>query len=496
MTVRVRNLTALGLTSGIGSLLVGARQAGFEVLGNVEWRRYYFSKDPRGRNTCTENFPGAIFKNKIEDLTPQEIERVMNADLALSHPECGRYSQLSSMNTDQSDDPGDIPLFVDLVARLKPKFFIMDDLPKCFKAFPMREFSVRLPEYDLYPEWISNFHYGNVQKNRKRMFMVGAMKSERWAFRPGERENALTLRDVIGDLGEPRAGSNYPNHDPHVLDEIVGRGKHLETLGRDRAATYADLRDFFQSNPSGTILRYVSSTGKIKVKPSHATGYWNAHAHVLDGASLSMHPIRCLPYTIRERARIQGFPDDFVFYGTRLNAAGEWNHEKNNNIIKQTGKAMPIQFARYASEQVAAHLLGSPFESSGHRLIPPNPWVDDAKRWYCDNVGYSDQARACGECWLYSTCSIRSSRYGIGAAVKSITSAAPASADAATGGDLTSAGPTGLGSGKPSGDAGETGQAARPRRVAARTRSAPARSSRFAELPEGGEFGLFEEGES
>ena len=346
MTVRVRNLTALGLTSGIGSLLVGARQAGFEVLGNVEWRRYYFSKDPLGRNTFTENFPGAIFKNKIEDLTPQEIERVMNADLALSHPECGRYSQLSSMNTDQSDDPGDIPLFVDLVARLKPKFFIMDDLPKCFKAFPMREFSVRLPEYDLYPEWISNFHYGNVQKNRKRMFMVGAMKSERWAFRPGERENALTLRDVIGDLGEPRAGSNYPNHDPHVLDEIVGRGKHLETLGRDRAATYADLRDFFQSNPSGTILRYVSSTGKIKVKPSHATGYWNAHAHVLDGASLSMHPIRCLPYTIRERARIQGFPDDFVFYGTRLNAAGEWNHEKNNNIIKQTGKAMPIQCER------------------------------------------------------------------------------------------------------------------------------------------------------
>jgi site-specific DNA-cytosine methylase/very-short-patch-repair endonuclease len=731
----IEKLRAVGLTCGIGSLLVGARQAGFDVVGNVEWRRYYFSQDALGRNTFKENFPGAVFKNKIDDLTPQEIERIMNPALALSHPEshpdapmftsrgwkmaseirrgdlvlthrgrfrrvlavyrrrpgpdtekitlsrnsrqsgtaltlagnhpvlmgdgswrraaevrkgetivhlcetcqrcgelspvcvstgnascfchirkfwktapdeirrarlrpahtatklrvssgdhdftnesvrrkgqlvqarrssaedfviaalddtnlvrqyavgpyfidlaipelkigievdggswhkiekkkrqdekkkeylnkegwivvrvavrnvksvginknieacvaevrrlamnhrgeykfsaqavgglwrgrfdddevlydfsveednsyvlksyvvhnCGKYSQLSSMNRDQSDDPGDIPLFTELVGKIRPRFFAMDDLPKSLGAYPMSAYAAALPDYDLFPEWVSNYHYGNIQKNRKRMFMIGALKSERWAFVAGERGNGLTLKDIIEDLGEPRRGSNFPNHDPHVLDENCGRAKHLVTLGRDQNATYADIKRFFLANPPGTTLKYFSKHDDgsgglvIKHKPSHSAGYWDAHTHVLDGASIQVHPHRGLPYTIRERARIQGFPDDFVFYGTRLNDRGEWNHEKNNDLVKQTGKAMPVQFGRYVSEQVMAHILDEPFETSGQRLIPANEYVDHAKKWYCESVGYSNQPRACAACWLYSSCTIRMRKYNIGA---------------------------------------------------------------------------------
>lgn len=424
-------LTAVGVTCGIGSMLVGARQSGFDVLGNVEWRRYYHASDDRGRNTFTENFPGAAFKRKIEDLDPVEIEKLMNPTLAIGHPECGNFSQLSSMNPNKTDDPGDIPLFVDIVARLRPRFFVMDDLPKSFIAFPMKEYVDRLPDYDLFPEWISNYHYGNVQKNRRRMFMLGSLKSEGWAFVPGEFEHKTTLRDILEELGEPRVGSNWPNHDPHVLDDLCGRAKHLVTLGRDRVATYADLRDYFLSVPEGVAMEYVShhavtegAAGSrrvddllVKHKPGHARSRWDGHAYVLDGASIQVHPVRGLPYTIRERAKIQGFPDDFVFYGTRLNAAGEWNHERNNDVVKMTGKAMPVQFCRYVTTQIAAHVRGETFEASGARLVGSNDYVDRAKRWYCEEVGYADQELACSRCWLYASCTIRQRKYQIGEAV-------------------------------------------------------------------------------
>lgn len=100
-----------------------------------------------------------------------------------------------------------------------------------------------------------------------------------------------------------------------------------------------------------------------------------------------------------------------------------------------------------------------PFESSGERLIAPNPYVDDAKRWYCDHVGYADQAHACAACWLYDGCTIRTTKYGIGTA-RGI--AVPAAAEAATGGGV-SFHPTGSGSGDEVTLAGETGQAATER---------------------------------
>ena len=83
-----KKFRAIGITCGIGSMLVGAKQAGFDILSNVEFRRYYHWKDEQGRNTFIENFPGAIFKEKINEFTPQEIEKIMGADLAMGHPEC------------------------------------------------------------------------------------------------------------------------------------------------------------------------------------------------------------------------------------------------------------------------------------------------------------------------------------------------------------------------------------------------------------------------
>lgn len=403
-------LRAVGITCGIGSMLVGARAAGFEVVGNVEWRKYYHEG-----GTFEANFPRASFPHSLEQMTEEEFQKFSNPDIALGHPECGNFSQLSGANKNRLKkqlDPADIPLFVDIVAKLKPRFFVMDDLPKSFMAFPMEKYHEKLPEYDLFPEWVSNYHYGNVQRGRKRMFMLGSLKREAWAFVPGEFEHERTVADEIGDLGPPRRGSNVPNHDPY--DHELDCFRALNLGGYRKKATWGQVREYFRDKPAGFTLEYVREDGSVVKRIGFLKGHWDGPSHVLTGGNAILHYKRCEPYTIRERARIQGFPDDFVFYGTVLNERGEWNHDLNPHMVKKTGKAMPIQFCEYVSKQIHAYIRGKPWKKSGQRMLEANEHVDEAKRWYCQSVGYANQRAACTQCWLYRSCSIRYSKYKIG----------------------------------------------------------------------------------
>jgi len=419
-------LKAIGITCGIGSLLTGARAAGFQILGNVEWRKYYHERDADGRNTFSENFPGAAFPNQLDDLELDQIEKFMGADIAVGHPECGNFSQLSGANKNRMEkifDPADIPLFVDLVARLKPRYFVMDDLPKSFMAYPMQKYAEKLGDYDLFPEWVSNWGYGNVQKGRNRMFMLGALRKEKWAFRPGEAIHATTVADVIGDLSKPSARGNMPNHEPH--DNKLDCFRALNLGGYRKKNSWDQVRRYFLDKPGGFTLEYPREDGSVVKRIGFLKGHWDGPSHVLTGGNAILHNKRCEPYTIRERARIQGFPDDFVFYGTNLNDRGEWNHDTSMHMVKQTGKAMPVQFATYVARQVHAKIKGEEFTSSGRRVIPANEHVDQAKRWYCQEVGYADQRAACGECWLAQRCEIRVEKYGM-KLLNATTVAAPA----------------------------------------------------------------------
>jgi uncharacterized protein YodC (DUF2158 family) len=171
------------------------------------------------------------------------------------------------------------------------------------------------------------------------------------------------------------------------------------------------MRDYILNEvKEGGPIHYVGEDGSEKIRVGSYKGHWHGPAHVLTGGISGFHPRKGLPYTIRERARLQGFPDDFAFYGTVLdNEDGQrrWNHDRNMHMVRQTGKAMPIQFCTYVAKQVKAHIDGAPFSGTNTRVIAPNSYVDEAKRWYCQNVGYSAQEKACQACWLARGCDIR-----------------------------------------------------------------------------------------
>ena len=114
------------------------------------------------------------------------------------------------------------------------------------------------------------------------------------------------------------------------------------------------------------------------------------------------HPKRNLPLSLRERARVQGFPDYFKFYGTKYDETGLWNHTANVAMINQTGKAMPLQFCNFVADQIKMFLEDTASRKfSGKRLIRPNEHVTKAKYWYCNNIGYGESQKfACMNCWI------------------------------------------------------------------------------------------------
>mgnify|MGYP003132303009 CR=1 FL=1 len=404
-----RKLKAIGLTSGVGSMLIGADIAGFDVIGNIEWRNYYRLKDHNEQNTFIENFPGAFLARGLADVPEGMLP--YDIDLAMGHPECGLYSVLNSPNKNSKLDKldaGDIPLFLEYVSKIKPRYFVMDDLPQCFNALPMESYIDLLPEYDLFPEWISNYHYGNIQKHRKRMFMIGSLKSENYVFEPGELEEfpEWTIRSKIEDI-EGKWGC-LPNHEKHTTNNNrPGRFLHMRYRG-DRP-TWKEVQKFFKENQKPREnFQYYGKDGDMKVRPSLPKMDYDWTSNVLTGGNPTMHPTICLPISIRERARIQGFPDNFEFFGTRLESDGSWEHSsKNISMVKQTGKAMPIEFNEHVSRHIMGHIERKPINVSGQRFLKPNDKITEAKLEFCTISGYANQEKACDTCWIKETCHVK-----------------------------------------------------------------------------------------
>ena len=375
------HLKALGMTDGVGSMLVGAKEQGYEILGNIEWRKYYHT------GTWEKNFDNAWMVKTWEDAPPVPDD----IDIIMGHPECGQWSNLgfSSLgNTkERYEVPSDIPVFIHGVKKYKPKMFAMDNLVKSLYAVPLSKWAEELPEYDLYAEFVSNYHYGNVQLHRKRMFIIGALKDFGYAFQPGEFQHKKTVWDTISDL----YGKDEYDISNHVQfpDDLRSAAQDYFTGKR---YTVAEAAEMFQSMPAGRAPAYLAKDGTEKRRIGMMKLYKDKHSHTLTGSNYHMHPVSGKPLTVRERARIQGFPDSFEFLFKKK------AHHYDTNGSRQTGKAMPIQFCTFMTDQFKKTINNEPYSVETPLRFLTHPLLDSNKIEYCEKIGYSNQSFACKMC--------------------------------------------------------------------------------------------------
>ena len=168
--------------------------------------------------------------------------------------------------------------------------------------------------------------YG-IAQNRQRIFIVGT-KENGFVF-PKKQSQKINIKECIGDLPMLNNGetSQVPNHNAMVHSAQMLEKMSFVKDGCGRECIPNEIRP--QSGDIRKYIRYNSKEPSITI-----TGDMRKVFHYNQNRAL----------TARELARIQSFPDDFIFYGNSI------------DIQQQIGNAVPPKLAKLIAIQAREYL--------------------------------------------------------------------------------------------------------------------------------------------
>lgn len=229
--------------------------------------------------------------------------------------------------------------YIRLVEGVRPLFFLMENvgglLSKHGTPF-LREIEARASalNYKISIGLLNAADYG-IPQTRKRAFLIGQIEgasSVSFQFPGPTTDRPATVREAIGDLpSPPEDGSKHPLVENHYREARLSklnieRIKHVPPGGgRDDLPPHLQLECH-----KNTDHRHKDVYGRL---------HWDAPAGTITARFDSFtrgrfaHPVEHRSITIREGARLQTFPDNFVFEGNREDQA------------RQVGNAVPPRLA-------------------------------------------------------------------------------------------------------------------------------------------------------
>lgn len=370
---------AIDLFAGAGGLSLGFEQAGFDLIGALEI-------DPIHCAVHEFNFPKTpVISRTIEGLTGKEMRRLLGigsrkVDCVFGGPPCQGFSLIGrrALEDPRNRLVGD---FVNLVAELDARTFVFENvkgltvgahrnfLAELVEAFDQAGYAVRLP-------WrvLDAASFG-VPQHRERLILLGAKKGTPLPdyplalTNPADRPMLLnslptgpTCLDAIDDLpdadtferlsksdavstqtfGKP---SEYARGLRGIGDNVWHYGyprkwdRHVLTSSARTVHTAISQLRFAETRP-GTV---EPISRFLKLSPIGLCNTLRAGTDGARGAFTSPRPIhyaypRCI--TVREMARLHGFPDWFRLHATKWHGA------------RQIGNAVPPPLARAIAETV------------------------------------------------------------------------------------------------------------------------------------------------
>ena len=340
-------MNVIDLFAGCGGLSKGFLDAGFDVIVGVD-------NDQAALNTFEKNHNGAVAMNA--DLSKQEtfdeIKRIAGEkeiDVIVAGPPCQGFSLSGPRNFD--DDRNKLYLAViEMVRQFNPKAFIIENVPGMatlyggqIKEEILRRF--RNMGYNVESKILCAADFGVPQMRKRLIFMgiredIGKPDFPKETFSP---ETYRTCRDAISDLPsrENELGeeiSCYLQEPFTVYQKLMRKNntilfnhvatKHTEMV-KNTIALVPEGGNYKDLPPGWGESRKFNEawTRYHGDKPSKTidTGHRN-HFH---------YKYNRVP-TIRENARLQSFPDDFVFTGTRT----QQNRQVGNAVPPLLGQAL------------------------------------------------------------------------------------------------------------------------------------------------------------
>ena len=320
----------IDLFCGAGGLSVGFDEAGFENIFSVEF-------NPEFAKTYKKNFPSHnLLIEDIRDISNETIRKLVGnheVDLIIGGPPCQGFSIAGNIGRTFLDDERNrlFKEFVRFVSEVNPKMFIMENVAalathlkgKTIKSI-VDAFEHAGMGYKVKWEVLNTVNY-EIAQERRRIVIVGIRSDLNTEFEyPAHSDNIKTIKDVIDDLPILASGekSDVPNHIAMSHSEQMLEKMSYVKDGGDRNDIPEELRP-----KSGDVRKYIRYDS---TKPSVCvTGDMRKIFHYNQNRAL----------TCRELARIQSFPDSFVFEGTSI------------QIQQQIGNAVPPKLANLLASQ-------------------------------------------------------------------------------------------------------------------------------------------------
>lgn len=283
--------TAKGYFSGCGGMELGIMMAGVKVIQSLDL-------DQEATECMAMNpqyFGHQVLTCDIKDKTVLEQPKT---DIIVGTYPCTKYSAIADIHGTRTGD--DLFLhFFRHIAIEQPEMYIVENVPGMRKFKVVMEAMTKLPDY-----YVSIFCPVDaatwLPQRRKRLILIGTRKP----FMPSAPGvcRSVTLKDIVDRNPEVE----MPDY---VLSRI--KGKY-----RDRPII-VDPENVSALAPT-CVAHYAKDLGTRLVKDRH-----------------SEHGLR--PFTIREYARLQGFPDDFVFPYKR-------------SSYRLIGNAVPVNMGQWVGE--------------------------------------------------------------------------------------------------------------------------------------------------
>lgn len=294
---------AIDLFCGCGGLSLGFQKAGFELVRA-------FDNWEKAVNIYNENFKDHKAELKdAYDLTSEYLV-TFKPDIIIGGPPCQDYS--SAGQQDESKGRANLTIrYAELVSGVKPQWFVMENVDRILKSqtLPKAITIFKDSGYALTQVVLDASKCGTPQK-RKRFFLIGELGGKddflENALLSDQKSESMTVREYLGN----EFGTDFYYRHPR---------------------SYARRGIFSIDEPSPTVRgvnRPIPSTYKV---------------HAGD-ATQDLSKVRSL--TTLERARIQTFPKNFIFHGSKT------------DLEQIIGNAVPVEMAAYVGKHLLDYING------------------------------------------------------------------------------------------------------------------------------------------
>lgn len=351
-------LRGISLFSGCGGLDLGFEAAGIDIVGHIEiW--------DAANKIYAENFSNSrLLKKDINDVGEEDIKAWKAAfgelDIIVGGPPCQGFSLAGKR--DPKDRRSQLyKQYVHIVDEIQPKVFVFENVAK-MTSMKTKDGSLFLNEiisefakegYTVAHKVVNAYEYG-VPQSRERVILVGVRNDLKKQFVFGktpygiegtsEKKTAFsnvlpvrTFRDATEDL-ETLENGEVSGNDP--LHWAIVHPEHIIEWLADipEGMSAHENPDPAKRPPSGFNTTYKRN---VWDEPCSTI---STNFSMISGCR-NVHPTSTRSLTIREAARAQSFPDEFVF-------CGKWG-----DVRQAIGNAVPPLFAYGIAEEIIKQIL-------------------------------------------------------------------------------------------------------------------------------------------